>query len=153
DQPPPDGVSRHGPGDGTRLAIWQAATRAAARIQRATAAGAAGAAGAAPRQCTHDGATTAYRPTAAIREFVEARDQTCRQPTCRQPAHHGDLDHTRPWDQGGPTCSCNLGSRCRTHHQLKQAPGWTLQQPRPGYFTLRTPAGRTYATAPDSYAA
>ena len=40
---------------------------------------------------------------------------------------------------------------CRTHHQIKQLPGWTLTQPRPGHFQLTTPAGRTYDTHPDTY--
>jgi len=41
--------------------------------------------------------------------------------------------------------------RCRTHHKIKQEPGWTLRQPRPGYFEITTPAGRTYTTEPDTY--
>jgi hypothetical protein len=41
--------------------------------------------------------------------------------------------------------------RCRTHHQIKQLSGWTLTQPRPGFFELTTPAGRTYETEPDAY--
>jgi hypothetical protein len=158
--PPPEVVANSGgpgpiAGPGLRSAVWRAAIRAAARWRAAAGAGASGAsagrAGRASGECSHAGATAAYRPTAAIREYVEARDQTCRQPTCRQPARHADLDHTRPWDQGGPTCPCNLGPRCRTHHQIKQEPGWTLAQPRPGYFTLTTPAGRTYRTTPDRY--
>ncbi|MGH3156681.1 MAG: hypothetical protein ACRDNF_08935, partial [Streptosporangiaceae bacterium] len=67
------------------------------------------------------------------------------------PAHHADLDHTTPYDQGGLTCECNLGGYCRTHHKIKQLPGWTLTQPRPGHFQLTTPAGRTYTTTPDAY--
>ncbi|MGH3399735.1 MAG: hypothetical protein ACRDPO_34135, partial [Streptosporangiaceae bacterium] len=78
---------------------------------------------------------------------------TCRNPRCRQPAHHADLDHTTPYDQGGLTCECNLGGYCRTHHKIKQLPGWTLTQPTPGHFQLTTPAGRTYTTTPDAYPA
>jgi len=99
--------------------------------------------------CAHLGATSGYRPTTAIREYVIARDQTCRYPCCRQPAWHGDLDHSRPWHLGGRTCPCNLGALCRAHHILKQLQGWTLTQPRPGVFRWTTPAGRTYTTEPD----
>ena len=135
-------------GSGIRAAVLRAARRAQARAQRQAAADAA-----APGGCAHASATAAYRPTAKIRDRVTARDQTCRHPRCRQPARHADLDHTTPWHKGGPTCDCNLGGHCRTHHQVKQLPGWTLTQPRPGHFQLTTPAGRTYTTTPDPYPA
>ena len=35
---------------------------------------------------------------------------------------------------------------CRTHHKIKQLPGWTLTQTKPGYFQLTTLAGRIYTT-------
>jgi hypothetical protein len=54
-------------------------------------------------------AAAADQPPPRIREYVTARDLTCRYPFCGQPAWRGDLDHTRPWDKGGLTCSCNLG--------------------------------------------
>ncbi|MEP7025363.1 MAG: HNH endonuclease, partial [Actinomycetota bacterium] len=59
------------------------------------------------------------------------------------------LDHTTPYDQGGPTCKCNIGGVCRTHHQVKQLPGWSLQQTAPGVFQWTTPGGRVYTTTPD----
>ncbi len=46
-----------------------------------------------------------------------------------------------------------LGGFCRTHHQVKQEPGWTVTQPWPGTFRITTPAGRTYAIEPDVYPA
>jgi hypothetical protein len=100
--------------------------------------------------CAHTTASAAYRPPPRIREYVTARDLTCRYPFCGQPAWRGDLDHTKPWDQGGLTCSCNLGGLCRGHHILKQHLGWTLTQPRPGVFIWTTPAGRTYTVTPDT---
>ena len=101
--------------------------------------------------CAHHAQSDAYQPPPRLREHVTARDVTCRHPACRQPAWRADLDHTRPWENGGPTCGCNLGGACRRHHQLKQHPRWTLQQPRPGHFTWTTPAGRTYTTNPDTH--
>ena len=150
EQPPPTtsgGTAPGCPGSGILTATWRAAIRAAAKAEATriadTAAGG----------CAHTAAAPGYRPPPRIREHVSARDQTCRQPTCRQPAHHADIDHTIPYDQGGLTCTCNTGPRCRTHHQIKQEPGWTLTQPQPGTFHLTTPAGRTYATYPDEYPA
>ena len=133
-------------GSGIWAAVLRAARRAHARARRQAAADAA-----APGGCAHTTATPAYRPTTKIRDHVTARDQTCRHPRCRQPARHTDLDHTTPYHQGGQTCGCNLGGHCRTHHKIKQLPGWTLTQPRPGHFQLTTPAGRTYLTTPDPY--
>ncbi|HVB43830.1 MAG TPA: DUF222 domain-containing protein [Streptosporangiaceae bacterium] len=103
--------------------------------------------------CAHTEASLAYRPPPRLLEYVAARDLTCRFPTCRQPAWRCDLDHTRPYDQGGRTCSCNLGGLCRFHHQLKQHVRWQLTQPTPGTFIWTTPAGRTYTTQPDTHAA
>jgi hypothetical protein len=103
-------------------------------------------------RCAHRKSSPAYRPPPRLREFVAARDQTCRYPVCRQPASRADQDHTIPHDQGGRTCDCNLGGACRTHHRIKQRPGWRLAQPEPGTFVWSTPAGRTYTQTPDTYA-
>jgi Domain of unknown function (DUF222) len=101
--------------------------------------------------CAHVMASGSYRPPPRLREHITARDRTCRFGPCGQPAWRTDLDHTVPWHQGGPTCRCNLGSCCRTHHQIKALPGWHLHQPYPGTFTWTTPTGRTYHTQPDPY--
>ena len=116
-----------------------AASRAAARAAADLAAGG----------CAHTAATPAYRPPPRLQEYIAARDLTCRFPCCRQPAWRGDLDHTRPYHNGGLTCGCNLGGLCRSHHILKQHPGWQLTQPKPGIFQWTTPAGRTYQATPD----
>jgi Domain of unknown function (DUF222) len=122
---------------------------AAARSTAVRAADDAGTAG----ECAHAEATSAYRPTRKLWEYVTARDLTCRFRTCRQPATRCDLDHTVPFDQGGRTCSCNLGGLCRFHHKIKQHPRWRLTQPAPGTFIWTTPTGRSYTVQPDSYAA
>jgi Domain of unknown function (DUF222) len=101
--------------------------------------------------CAHDLASPAYRPPPRIAALVTARDQTCRFGPCRRPASQCDLDHDVPYDQGGLTCPCNIGGKCRQHHQLKQHPRWTVTQPQPGTFCWTTPAGRTYTTRPDPY--
>ena len=101
--------------------------------------------------CSHIESEPGYRPSARLRAMIEARDQTCRFPGCKQPAWQTDLDHTIAYDKGGPTCPCNLGPACRTHHQVKQRPGWRLEQPVPGVFRWATPAGRYYVVTPDAY--
>src|SRR5450755_4093853 len=92
-------------GTGIRAAVLRAARRAATRAEQAAAADEAAGG------CAHTTATPAYRPATRIREHVEARDQTCRQPYCRQPAWRTDLDHTTPWHKGAPTCPCNIGGQ------------------------------------------
>lgn len=124
------------------------AARATERASRQAAADAAAAGG-----CAHEQASLGYRPPPRLREYVTARDVTCRFPTCRQPVWRCDLDHSVPYDQGGRTCACNLGGLCRFHHQIKQHRRWELVQPAPGTFIWRTPAGRRYSTEPDCHAA
>jgi hypothetical protein len=124
----------------------------AARRAAADAAGRAAADAAARGGCAHTAATPGYRPPPRLRDYVVARDLTCRFPFCGQPAWRGDLDHTQPWEAGGLTCSCNLGALCRHHHMLKQHPRWQLLQGRPGTFEWITPAARAYTCVPDRYA-
>jgi Domain of unknown function (DUF222) len=135
-----------GPGSPGRIAAtaFRAAARALAQaLARAAADEAAGG-------CAHQDESPAYRPPPRLREYITARDVTCRFPPCRQPAWRADLDHTRPWDDGGRSCRCNFGGGCRRHHQLKQHPRWRLEQIRPGVFSWTTPAGRIYTTGPDT---
>jgi Domain of unknown function (DUF222) len=142
---PPAGAARPGPPPGIAAAALRAAARA---LDQALARDAADAAAGG---CAHHAQSPGYRPPPQLREQVTARDITCRHPACRQPAWRADLDHTSPWEEGGPTCSCNLGGACRRHHRLKQHPRWKLEQTRPGHFTWTTPAGRAYTTSPDTY--
>jgi hypothetical protein len=104
-----------------------------------------------PGDCSHMDHEPQYRPSTRLRATIIARDQTCRFPGCRQPAWHSDQDHSIPYHRGGPTCSCNLGPACRSHHRVKQERGWRLEQPVPGFFTWITPSGRRYDVAPDAY--
>jgi uncharacterized protein DUF222 len=101
--------------------------------------------------CDHRYESTGYRPSALLRHLVEVRDGQCTQPTCVRDARRCDFDHATPWDQGGKTCACNTGCRCRRDHQVKQSPGWTVTQPAPGYHQWTTPAGRTFTTEPMRY--
>jgi len=135
---------RAGPGPPAAVAVLRAAARALDRaLERADADAVVGG-------CAHADESPAYRPPPRVREFVIARDVTCRNPVCRQPAWRADLDHTRPHDQAGRTCRCNLGGRCRSDHILKQHPRWGFTQDG-DEFTWVTPAGRTYTIGPDTH--
>ncbi len=143
--PPP--VAGHDPCARILLLALQAADRAANRARAAMAADAAAGG------CAHTAACAGYRPPPRLREYIAARDLTCRFLRCRQPAWRGDLDHTIAFDDGGRTCRCNLGGLCRTHHILKHHPDWKLRQIAPGIFAWTTPACRTYTATPDVHAA
>jgi hypothetical protein len=101
--------------------------------------------------CDHRYQTAGYKPGALLRHLVEVRDGQCTQPTCVRAARRCDFEHATPYHQGGRTCACNGGCRCRRDHKVKQSPGWTLTQPRPGYHQWTTPSGRTYTTEPMRY--
>lgn len=98
-----------------------------------------------------DYGTTRYTPPPHLREHVITRDQTCQYPGCRVPAHRCDLDHVIPFNPNtgtGPTSEANLGADCRTHHQIKQYPGWMTTRSPDGTTTWHTPTGHTYTTRP-----
>jgi hypothetical protein len=103
--------------------------------------------------CDHARAETGYHPSRQLTHLIRARNSRCTAPGCTRPAARCDLDHTRPWDQGGPTCECNIAPLCRHHHRCKQAEGWQLDQPEPGVLIWRTPSGRSYTTRPSVYQA
>ena len=103
--------------------------------------------------CDHRHQTTAYQPTARLRRLVQVRDHECTFPTCTRPARESDFEHALPYDQGGRTDACNAGARSRRCHQVKQLPGWTVTQPKPGWHTWTTPTGRSYTQEPWRYPA
>jgi len=103
------------------------------------------------RTCSHLRQTPRYHPPDRLQNLIRARQRTCSFPGCRRPATRCDLDHTLPYNQGGPTCECNLSPLCRRHHRTKQAAGWNLTQPQPGILIWATPHSRTYTVTPDPY--
>jgi hypothetical protein len=95
-----------------------------------------------------------YRPSLALADFVRCRDLTCRFPNCDRPADVCDLDHTVPYDAGGPTHASNLKCLCRKHHLLKTfwsgATGWRDNQLPDGTVIWTSPSRHTYRTVPGS---
>ena len=95
-----------------------------------------------------------YRPSAALATFVRCRDLTCRFPGCDCPADFCDIDHTLPYDLGGPTHASNLKVLCRKHHLLKTfwcgVGGWRDEQLPDGTVIWTSPSGHIYRTQPGS---
>jgi hypothetical protein len=103
--------------------------------------------------CDHRYQTSSYQPGDRLRRLVQVRDHQCTFPTCSRPARDSDFEHAVPYDKGGKTDACNAGARSRRCHRVKQSPGWTLIQPKPGWHQWTTPTGRTYTQEPWRYTA
>jgi hypothetical protein len=101
--------------------------------------------------CDHRHESHGYQPNDTLRHLVQVRDYTCTFPPCSRHARDSDFEHAQPYDKGGRTCSCNAGARSRKCHRIKQSPGWTVTQPRPGWHEWTTPSGRTYVQSPYRY--
>jgi hypothetical protein len=89
------------------------------------------------------------QPSAALRDYVNTRTPTCVAIGCGRPAESCETDHTRDHAQGGVTSVDNLGPACRHHNLMKLNGGWTLDQPKPGYFVWTTPTGRRFEIEPE----
>jgi Domain of unknown function (DUF222) len=100
--------------------------------------------------CTHAHREDRYIPSRKLKHLIRARTARCGAPGCGAQAITSEIDHTIPYP-AGPSCECNLGPLCKRHHHAKHAPGWKLQQPRPGVMRWTTPSGRTYTTRPTEY--
>ena len=87
-----------------------------------------------------------YEPPQALRDFLIARDRTCRFPGCSRSATLSDLDHATSWDSGGETSTENLGALCRRHHKLKTHHGWKVESFADGSCLWKSPAGKEFFT-------
>src|SRR4051812_30983686 len=66
------------------------------------------------------------------------------------PADRGDIDHGKPWDDGGETDRANGNPVNRQWHRAKTLGGWTVIQTEHGW-TWRSPHGLTSTTTPHDY--
>lgn len=87
-----------------------------------------------------------YEPPQALKDFLIARDRTCRFPGCRRSASLSDLDHAQSWEEGGSTSAENLGALCRRHHRLKTHDGWSVVSHADGSCTWLSPLGKEFFT-------
>ena len=93
---------------------------------------------------------TTYRPPQPLKDFVTARDGTCRFPTCSWPATRSDLDHEPAWNDGGHTSPDGMLSLHRRHHQDKTHHGHRIAQTSPGVYVWITATGHAYPMDPDA---
>ena len=87
-----------------------------------------------------------YEPPQHLKDFLIARDRTCRFPGCRRSALLSDLDHAESWESGGETSPNNVGALCRRHHRLKTHDGWKIESFADGSCTWTSPLGKTFFT-------
>lgn len=87
-----------------------------------------------------------YEPPQHLKDFLIARDRTCRFPGCRRSALLSDLDHAQSWESGGSTSPDNIGALCRRHHRLKTHDGWRIQSFSDGSCTWTSPLGKEFFT-------
>lgn len=87
--------------------------------------------------------TESYEIPARVRQQVTVREPQCVFPWCTRRADRADLDHIVPWEEGGPTCGCNLAPLCRRHHRAKTHAGWSYVMVTPGTYLWHSPGGAT----------
>ena len=87
-----------------------------------------------------------YEPPQQLKDFLIARDRTCRFPGCRRSALLSDLDHAESWESGGSTSPGNIGAHCRRHHRLKTHDGWKIESFPDGSCTWTSPLGKQFFT-------
>ena len=98
-------------------------------------------------------AVDTYTPSKQLRRLLRARDQQCRWPGCTGKVQRCDIDHTKPWAEGGKTEVGNLANFCRRHHvlkgaQLANARRWKVRQLSPGVLEFTSPMGERYVDEP-----
>jgi hypothetical protein len=94
-----------------------------------------------------DSGTTRRRPTTSQRRQTETANPVCIFPGCRMPSTRCDLDHTKPWSEGGPTTVDNLPPVCRHDHVTRHKAHWTHQPLPNGDHQWTSPLGHTYTTS------
>jgi hypothetical protein len=101
-----------------------------------------------------DHASRGYVPDDKLREFVKARDITCRYPGCQREGTWCDLEHCVPFPDGA-TCAGNCGLACRKHHNRKTHDGFGYRRvdPATGETVWTTPLGFTYRQKAATYCA
>jgi Domain of unknown function (DUF222) len=85
--------------------------------------------------------------TGQLREVVEIRDHSCRDPFCDAPIRH--IDHIQRHADGGPTNVPNARGVCERGNYLRELPGWTvtmMDAGPPHTVMITTPTGHSYTS-------
>ena len=101
--------------------------------------------------CDHRFQASGHDPGVKLRHLAQIRHAMCTGPMCRRPSARADFEHNTPYEQGGRSCLCNAGPKCRHEHRLKQDRRFTVEQLPGGTFRWTAPSGRTYTTEPTRY--
>jgi hypothetical protein len=101
--------------------------------------------------CDHRYQSRGYQPSGRLRHLVQVRDGECSFPACSRHARESDFEHALAHHKGGRTCACNAHACSRSCHRAKQARGWAVTKPRPGWTQWTTRAGRSYVQGPWQY--
>jgi hypothetical protein len=88
-----------------------------------------------------------YKPPAALKKHVIARDQHCVHPGCRRKAITCHLDHRIPYPAGG-TNAQNLQPLCKRHHDLKHHSRWQVDKNQDGSYDWTSPTKHRYRYRP-----
>jgi hypothetical protein len=95
---------------------------------------------------------TTYRPPAALRRFLEARDRTCRFPGCNRRADTCETDHIAQWVEDlGETNELNMHMLSGRHHHAKDDRGWAPTRRPDGSTEWRSPTGHHYLVPAATY--
>lgn len=90
---------------------------------------------------------TTYAVPAALRRWVEYRGKTCSHPQCDRPAAVCDMEHIKPWSEGGCTDAENLCPECEGHHNLRHHSSFDVGIDRTtGEVIWFDPTGRAYTS-------
>ncbi|UFS57498.1 HNH endonuclease signature motif containing protein [Subtercola endophyticus] len=94
-----------------------------------------------------------YKPPADLEDLIRTVHNECTFPLSCSPSATADLDHTRPFSDGGSTEFGNLSPLCSSHHKVKHHTEWRVEQ-HPGAhgtaatITWTSPAGFSYVVEP-----
>ena len=94
---------------------------------------------------------SAYRPPVALRDYVVARDRTCRFPGCNRRADACEVDHVIAWSDGGTTNKDNLAPLCVRNHHCKHDTRWHPQRLPDGSIDWTDPTGHHHLVPPATY--
>jgi hypothetical protein len=87
-----------------------------------------------------------YEPPQHLKDFLIARDRTCRFPGCRRSALLQISITPKVGNPGGSTSPDNIGALCRRHHRLKTHDGWSIESFADGSCKWKSPLGKEFFT-------